>query len=101
MAYNVTDIGYLDVDAVSTNPVSLDRISSDRKELGEDSAMFALWISDHGPNGEGVHFKLSYSAETSDDKPLCEFYIPDYVWPTFVAAVECTNKMRSFHTRQD
>lgn len=96
MAYNVTKVGYIDADHCSTEPVPKERLEHDQKEIG-DIPLFALWMEHNGPNGDGVQFQVRYNHELCDDKPVCEFYIPDKSWETFVEAVKCLDQMWRQH----
>lgn len=91
MSYNVAAIGYIDVSFCKTSIVDKERVAKDREASGEYP--FAIWMEHNGPFGDGVEVNIKYNSEYTDDAPLCNFYIPNSAWKTFVQAVKCLDTM--------
>ena len=92
MAWNKTSVSMIEINHLRTKIIDEDRAAKIRKD--NDGPPFALQIESLGPGSDGI--EISIGLEDSKDK-LCEFWVPDESWKTFVAAVKAVDSMWDLH----
>lgn len=95
MAWNKISVSMIDVDHLRTKIVDQERAAKLRED--NNGPPFALQIESLGPGTDGI--EISIGLEDSNDR-LCEFWIPDESWKTFVAAVKAVDSMWDQHEKE-
>ena len=98
MAYSTVKIGGMDISLCTTSILNKERVKKFREE---ESGADPFIVSLDDSNVEGVSISIEYSDNIETDTPLCNFLIPPEVWPTFVEAVKCIDRMRKTNEQND
>lgn len=92
MNFNVTQIGWMDIDGLTTQPIDKERLAKQDVDY-EGESQFCLDIR----TDSEVWIEVFMHERLKTDEPLVSFSIPDETWKMFVDAVNCVDRMRD-HT---